>query len=175
VNKGTVTLVSAVALALAALLATGAVLAYAKSANERWMLGGPAAGMLNWIGQQTNCNLTNKPANLLRMRLLYEKMRFAKSLGPRVEMSEEYREKVLRITTEDADVAKLLENGYNITSIKPIIKAYVEADGSVSLRADEALVILRKEKSIAAVLVNLKEEKVAKIAIYSFSVTVIEK
>ncbi|MEM1698395.1 MAG: hypothetical protein QXT76_02960 [Sulfolobales archaeon] len=109
------------------------------------------------------------------MGLLQERIKLVKALGPRVEVSEEYREKVLKIATEDTDVSKLLEDGYNITGIKPVIKAYVEADGSVSLRADESLVILRKENSIAVVLVNLKEERVTKIAVYSFSVSVIEK
>ncbi|MEM0352164.1 MAG: hypothetical protein QW459_04180 [Sulfolobales archaeon] len=174
-NRGSVALVSAVALALAALLATGAVLVYAKNANERGFFGGPPVDVFSGIKPQVNANLTSKLANLFRLRLLQERIKLAKALGPRVEVSEEYREKVLKIATEDTDVSKLLEDGYNITGIKPVIKAYVEADGSVSLRADESLVILRKENSIAVVLVNLKEERVTKIAVYSFSVSVIEK
>ncbi|MCS7099337.1 MAG: hypothetical protein NZ925_03230, partial [Sulfolobales archaeon] len=94
-------------------------------------------------------------------------------LGPRVEVSEEYRRKVIDIATKDPDVAKLLAEGYNITAIKPIVKLYVGGDGTVTLRADEAVVVLRKNRNIALVLVNLREERVTRIIIRG--ITVIEK
>ncbi|MEM1623110.1 MAG: hypothetical protein QW543_03115 [Sulfolobales archaeon] len=174
-NKRSVVLVSAVTLTLVALLATGAALVHARNASERGFFGGPCVGVFGGIKPQVNADPTSKLANPFRTGLLYKRIKLAKVLGPRVEVSEEYKEKVLKIATGDADVSKLLEDGYNITGIRPVIKAYVEADGSVSLRADEALVILRKENGIAVALINLKEERVTKIVVCSFSVNVIEK
>lgn len=135
----------AVGIALAVVLASSAVLVYAKSAEgERGIQRGIAAGL----------NIRHR-------------------LGPRIEVSEEYKKKVIDIATKDSDVAKLLEEGYNITAVRPIIKLYVGGDGTVTLRADEAVVVLRKNRDIALVLVNVREERVTKILIRN--TTVIEK
>jgi len=99
---------------------------------------------------------------------------FKDLIGPRVEVSEEYRNKVLEILSNDEDVAKLLSEGYNVTSVKPIIKAYVAADGTVALKASQALVTLvKKGEGVAVALVDLEQGKVDKLVVYSK--TVIEK
>ncbi len=99
---------------------------------------------------------------------------FKDLIGPRVEVSEEYRSRVLEILSSDEDVAKLLSEGYNVTLVKPIIKAYVAADGAVALKASQALVTLvRKGEGVAVALVDLEQGKVVKLVVYSK--TVIEK
>lgn len=157
-NRKSLVAVSAIALALAILVATSAVLAHAKGVSSeesvpRGLLASSERGakLLPWL------------------RWLWP----AKPLKPPVEVSEEYRERVLEIIRRDPDTAKLLEEGYNVTHVRPIIKAYVGADGSVTLRADQALVVLRKDRSLALALVDLREGRVVRIAI--ISATLIEK
>ncbi len=147
----------AAGLALAAVLAVGAALAYAKSSEEAlWRLGS-----------------AREPPKLGALGKHAAWWRAAWAPGPRLVVSEEYRERVVQIALRDPDVSRLLEEGYNVTNVKPIVKAYVEADGSVNLRADEALIVLRKDGGVAAVLVSLTEERVTKVVVHT--VAVIEK
>ncbi len=96
----------------------------------------------------------------------------AKDIGPRVEVSDEFKELVVKIVSSDADTSKLLAEGYNITNIRPVIKAYVGADGTVNLKAVEAIVTLNKSGTGRALaIVNIEQGKVVKIYMY----TVIEK
>jgi hypothetical protein len=89
-----------------------------------------------------------------------------------IETSEEYKAKVIEILNNDADAKKFLENGYNITLIRPIVKLYVQGDGNVILRSTEAMVTLfKKGEGIVRVLVDIENNKVIKILHY----TIIEK
>lgn len=91
-----------------------------------------------------------------------------------VEVSEEFEENVVSIAENDEDVQELLDDGYNITGVRPIIKTVVEADGSVVTKATDAIVMLEKdETSHASVWVDVEEAKVTKIVILTR--TVIEK
>ncbi len=154
--------VLAAGLVLAAVLATGPILAYAKNVwAEETPLQISAPG----------CAWTQPRSGGLGRRLAQLKAGWA--LGPRLVVSEEYRERVVEIAMEDPDVSKLVEEGFNVTNVRPIVRAYVGADGSVSLRADEALVVLRKDGSVAVVLVSLSEERVIKVVVRT--VTVVEK
>lgn len=90
-----------------------------------------------------------------------------------IEVSEDFKEKVIEIAEKDSDVQKMLSQGYNITSIKPILKATVQGDGTVTLKATEAILTLEKEASHATVKVNLEKAQVEKITI--LAKTVIEK
>ncbi len=91
-----------------------------------------------------------------------------------IEVSEEYEENVLNIAQSDEDVQKLLDEGYNITGVRPIIKSIVEANGDVETKATSAIVMLEKDTtSRALVSVNLEEGKVTEIVILTR--TVIEK
>ena len=94
--------------------------------------------------------------------------------GGFVEVSEEFKDKVINITKDDPDVQGLLADGYNITGVRPIIKARVEANGDVSIKATSAIVTLRKDTTgKASVWVNVEEGKVTRIEILTR--TVIEK
>jgi len=91
-----------------------------------------------------------------------------------IEVSEEYKENIINIAKSDSDVQDLLNNGYNITGIRPIITTKIEADGTVVAKATNAIVMLQKDTtSRASVWVDLEEGKVTKIA--TFTMTVIEK
>jgi hypothetical protein len=93
--------------------------------------------------------------------------------GP-IEISAEYEANVLNIARNDTDVQALLNEGYNITRVRPIIKTVVEADGSVVTKATTATVMLVKDTTgRAEVTVDLDQAKVTRIVILTR--TVIEK
>lgn len=93
--------------------------------------------------------------------------------GP-IEVSEEYKQNVINTAKSDPDVQNLLNSGYNITGVRPIITTKVGADGSVVMKATSAVVQLEKDTtSRAFVWVDLEAGKVTKIEI--LTVTIIEK
>jgi len=96
-------------------------------------------------------------------------------IAPRqIEVSEEYKQKVVSIAQNDPDIKNLINNGYNITAIKPIIKATIKADGTIELKASKAIITLMKSKTErATALVDLEQGKITKIIITTL--TIIEK
>jgi hypothetical protein len=94
--------------------------------------------------------------------------------GRNITVSQEYKDKVINIAQNDSDVQSLLADGYNITAVRPIINTVVEADGTVTMKATTAVVVLEKDTTGRAfVTVNVDEGKVMKIVILTR--TVIEK
>jgi hypothetical protein len=94
--------------------------------------------------------------------------------GECITISQEYKDNVISIAKNDSDVQNLLADGYNITSIRPIINTVIEADGTVTMKATTAVVVLEKDTTGRAfVTVNVEEGKVTEIVILTR--TVIEK
>ena len=91
-----------------------------------------------------------------------------------IELSTEYTETVNTILEADSDVQNLIAEGYNVTSIRPIINSVVEADGSIVTSATTAVVKLENGTSGYAVAnVDISQEAVTQIVI--FTRTVIDK
>ena len=91
-----------------------------------------------------------------------------------IEVSEEYEATVITIAESDDDVQGLLAEGYTILGVRPVIKSMVDADGDVTAKAINAIVVLEQDTTNhAAVWVNLDEARVTKIVIVTR--TVIEK
>ena len=103
--------------------------------------------------------------------------RWLRSFGRRgffkMEVSEEYTSKVLDILKSDPDASKLLSDGYNVTAVRPIVTLSVAGDGTVTLRATQAVVTLSKDSSWAVVRVDMAQGKV--ISITAVTRTVIKK
>ena len=94
--------------------------------------------------------------------------------GVHVELSEEFKDKVTNIVKNDPDVKKLIDDGYNITSIKPVFKVSVDANGNVAVKVTNATVLLQKNRvGCALVQVDLEHGKVVNIVISTK--TVIQK
>ncbi len=94
--------------------------------------------------------------------------------GGFVEVSQAFEDNVINITKADPDVQKLLADGYNVTGVRPIIKATVEANGDVATKATSAIVMLQKDTTgRASVLVDVAAGKVTRIE--TLTRTVIEK
>lgn len=107
--------------------------------------------------------------------------RFGPRRGPHVgrrfgflEVSEEFEANVLAIAEGDEDVQALIDDGYNVTGVRPIIKTVVDGDGNVVVKATDAIVMLEKEETgKAGVSVDIEEAKVTEIVVLTR--TVIEK
>jgi hypothetical protein len=163
--------VAVVAGVVAAVIA-GTAIAYAQS----YTLGKGAGWGKGWPPWRSQAPPPWSNATLPVAKWLHKEVakEFKDLIGPRVEVSEEYRSRVLEILSRDEDVAKLLSEGYNVTSVRPVIKAYIAADGTVALKASQALVTLvKKGEGVAVALVDLEQGKVVKLVVYSK--TVIEK
>jgi len=91
-----------------------------------------------------------------------------------INISEEFKENVIKIVESDQDVQKLLSEGYNITCIRPIVSTNIGRNGSITVKAKSAILVLRKNYSgIAFVWVDVEKGKVTRIEIVTR--TVIEK
>jgi hypothetical protein len=101
-------------------------------------------------------------------------MRFGMhGFGP-VEVSEEFEQTVTSIAESDTDVQNLIADGYNVTSVRPIIKTVVDAEGNVVTKATSAVLTLQKDATgHATVMVDIEEAKVTQIVILTR--TVIDK
>jgi hypothetical protein len=88
-----------------------------------------------------------------------------------IEVSSEYTATVNAIIDSDTDVQNLIAEGYNVTSIRPIIKRVIEADGTLTTKATTAIVTLQNGPSgNATVKVDITEAKVTQIVIYTRTV-----
>lgn len=99
--------------------------------------------------------------------------RFMGGIG-NIEVSLEYTATVNAILNNDTDVQNLITEGYNITSIRPIIKSIIGAEGTVTTKATTAIVTLQNGTSgYAVAIVDISQSKVTQIVI--FTRTVIDK
>jgi hypothetical protein len=92
--------------------------------------------------------------------------------GP-IQVSTEFTQNVTNIAKSDVDVQNLLNQGYNITSVRPVISTVVDANGNVVTKASSADVILQGTTGRAFVVVDLDQAKVTKIV--TLTVTEIDK
>jgi hypothetical protein len=91
-----------------------------------------------------------------------------------LEVSSEYIQNVKNIINNDTDVQTLISQGYNITSIVPIVHSVVGADGTITSKASTAIVTLENGTSgFATVRVDIDQSKVNQIVIVTR--TVIDK
>ena len=97
--------------------------------------------------------------------------------GSNITISQAYKDNVIGIAENDSDVQNLLAEGYNVTGIRPIMSTVIQADGTVTMKATTATVVLEKDTTNASgrafVTVNVEEAKVTRIEILTR--TVIEK
>jgi hypothetical protein len=82
--------------------------------------------------------------------------------GP-IQVSDEYIAKATDIAKGNANVTTLIDQGYNITSVHPIITTVVDGNGNVSQQATTAEVILQGTAGITIVTVDISQGTVTKI------------
>jgi hypothetical protein len=93
--------------------------------------------------------------------------------GP-VEVSEEFTQTVTSIAENDTDVQNLIADGYNVTSVRPIIQTVIDAEGNIVTKATSAVLMLQKDTTgRASVMVSIEDAKVTQVVIQT--ITVIDK
>jgi hypothetical protein len=90
-----------------------------------------------------------------------------------VQVSSDFTANVTNIAKNDSDVQNLLNQGYNITSIRPVISTVVDGNGNVVTKASTADLTLQGTNGRAFVVVDLDQAKVTKIV--TFTMTEIDK
>jgi hypothetical protein len=146
------------ALAVAVVAASAAALAQASQARRNWR---------PWLAPITEATRAGAPFGKGWLRGFGRRGFFA------VEVSEGFMSKVLDVLKRDPDASKLLSEGYNVTAVRPIVTLSVAGDGTVTLKATQAVVTLRKDSSWAIVRVDVAQGKV--ISIVTVTRTVIKK
>ena len=100
---------------------------------------------------------------------------FRGGFGPEaIQVSAEFTANVTNIAKSDSDVQNLLNQGYNITSIRPVITTSIDGNGNLSTKASTANVLLiGNNGSRSFVVIDLSQVKVTKIV--TLTVTEIDK
>jgi len=80
-----------------------------------------------------------------------------------IQVSSAFTQNVTNILDSSTDVQALLSQGYNVTSIKPIITTTIDGNGNVVMQATSANVVLQGPNGRAFVVVDLATAKVTKI------------
>jgi len=90
-----------------------------------------------------------------------------------IQVSSDFTQNVTNIAKSDSDVQNLLNQGYNITSVRPVISTVVDGNGNVVTKASSADLTLQSTTGRAFVVVDLDQAKVTKIV--TMTVTEIDK
>lgn len=80
-----------------------------------------------------------------------------------IQLSSAFTENVTSILNSGTDVQALFSQGWNVTSIKPVITSTIDGNGNVITKATSAEVILQGTNGRALVTVDLTTDKVTKI------------
>jgi hypothetical protein len=102
---------------------------------------------------------------------------FGRCRGPegfgQMQVSSDFTANVTSIANNDSDVQKLLSQGYNITSIRPVITTSIDGNGNIVTKAATADLTLQGTNGKAFVVVDLSQAKVTKIV--TLTMTEIDK
>jgi len=80
-----------------------------------------------------------------------------------IQVSSAFTQNVTNILKNSTDVQALFNQGWNVTSIRPVIATTIDRNGDVVMQATSANVILQGTNGRAFVVVNLTTAKVTKI------------
>ncbi|ADM27433.1 hypothetical protein Igag_0599 [Ignisphaera aggregans DSM 17230] len=82
-----------------------------------------------------------------------------------VEISDEFRDRIVSILNSNENTSKLLSEGYNVSRIMPIgMKMIVNGDGTVTLRVARVVVELAKDSSKVFVWIDVESGSILRIA-----------
>lgn len=80
-----------------------------------------------------------------------------------IQVSSDFTANVTNIAKADTDVQNLLNTGYNITAVHPLVSTTIDGNGNVVTKASSAELLLQSTTGRATVLVSLDQAKVTKI------------
>jgi len=154
-NTRTVVIAVAVALVVAAVISAVYVYAYRDFENV-------VAQTFQNGAQPSPCN-TTKPRWMLEWRV----KGFGRGVPLRafsVEVSDEFKAKILSILQSNDNTSSLLQQGYNVTRIIPVKFSFViGGDGTVTIKVTQVVVELVKDSNRAAVWIDVATGNILKI------------
>lgn len=83
-----------------------------------------------------------------------------------IEVSPEYNSTVMSILEANPETKQLLDQGYSVAWIRPILKVYIGAGGDVTLKATQATVALTNKTAVYVYLVDIVDKTVTLLAYY---------
>jgi hypothetical protein len=90
-----------------------------------------------------------------------------------IQVSSEFIANVTSIANADTDIQNLLNQGYNITSIRPVISTTIDGNGNVVTKASSADLTLLGTNGRAFAVVDIEQAKVSRIV--TLTITEINK
>lgn len=87
-----------------------------------------------------------------------------KLFGGLIQVSPEYNETVMSILSSNNDIKRLLDQGYVVTSIRPVVTAYVQGDGTITFKAEKSVVILSNGNTMVVYVIDVPSRSVTHIA-----------
>ncbi len=90
-----------------------------------------------------------------------------------IQLSSDFTQNVTSIAKNDSDVQNLLSQGFNITSVRPVISTVVDGNGNLVTKASVAILNLQSATGRSLVVVDLNQAKVTKIV--TMMITEIDK
>lgn len=89
---------------------------------------------------------------------------FKVQLMHNIEVSPEYNSAVINILKSNSETQQLLNQGFSIAWIKPVIKAYISGSGDVTLKATQAIVALTNSTFVYVYSVDISNNTVTLLA-----------
>ena len=86
-----------------------------------------------------------------------------------IQISSDFTTNVTNIAKNDTDVQNLISQGYNITTIRPVITTTIDGNGNIITKATTADVTLQGTNGRALVVVDLNQDKVTKIDTFTWT------
>jgi hypothetical protein len=80
-----------------------------------------------------------------------------------IQVSSDFTQNVTNIAKNDTDVQNLISQGFNVTSVRPIITTTVDGNGNIVTKATGADLTLQSATGRSLVVVDLNQAKVTKI------------
>ena len=90
-----------------------------------------------------------------------------------IQVSSDFTQNVTNIAKNDTDVQNLISQGFNITSVRPVISTMVDGNGNIVTKATGANLTLQSATGRSLVVVDLNQAKVTKIV--TITMTEIDK
>jgi hypothetical protein len=88
---------------------------------------------------------------------------------PMIEVSPEYNSTIMNVLESNQETSQLLTQGFNVKVISPLIKAYVNANGEVVLKATQAVVTLTNGTAVYTYLVDISNNSVTLLSYHQIS------
>lgn len=97
---------------------------------------------------------------------------FKSPLFQGIEVSPEYNTTVLNVLESNSETSQLLNQGYQVALIRPVIKAYISGNGDVTFKATQAIVELTNSTNTYVYSIDIANNSATLLAYYRITYNV---